>query len=136
MLIDLGLQLQNDSLKHKNEELSQSYKEKSRKHMQTQEMFDKMKRRSMLGQVQDAASDAVEHTFQASAAANRYVDRVGNQGQQRAPPPPLFPGQQVSNTLNQGVATTNMGPPSSNRETWGGFSSQGSNPSNASFEQC
>jgi E3 ubiquitin-protein ligase CCNP1IP1 len=95
--------------------------------MQTQEMFDKMKRRSMLGQVQDAASDAVEHTFLASAAANRYVDRVGDQAHQRVPPP-LFPSQQGPSKLNQDTSTTNIAPLTSGRETWGGFSSQGSNP--------
>ncbi|EPE28458.1 hypothetical protein GLAREA_09579 [Glarea lozoyensis ATCC 20868] len=130
-----NLQIQNDSLKLKNEELNNSYKEKSRKHMQTQEMFDKMKRRSMLGQVQDAASDAVENTIQASAAANRYVDRVNSQARQR-PVPPLFPNQQGSSVPNHGAGHTNMAPPTSNRETWGGFSSQGSNPHNPTLPQA
>jgi E3 ubiquitin-protein ligase CCNP1IP1 len=105
--------------------------------MQTQEMFDKMKRRTMLGQVQDAASDAVEHTIQASAAANRYVDRVDNQAHQRLPPPPLFSAQKGSSTLNQATGSTNMAPPNATRETWGGFSSQVSNPrTNTSIPQA
>jgi E3 ubiquitin-protein ligase CCNP1IP1 len=89
-----GMQGDQDSLRRKNEELIQSFREKNRKQLQTQELYDKLKRRAMLGQVQDAASDAVYHTIQASVAANRFVDRVGNQNQ-RPPQPPLFPNQQT-----------------------------------------
>jgi E3 ubiquitin-protein ligase CCNP1IP1 len=83
----------------------------------------------MLGQVQDAASDAVEHTIQASAAANRHVDRVDNRAHQHVPAPPLFSTQQGSSTLNQG--TGSMAPPIASQAqrqptTWDGFSSQGS----------
>ena len=61
-----GMQADQDNLKRKNEELTQVLREKSRKLLQTQELYDKLKRRAMLGQVQDAASDAVDETIQAS----------------------------------------------------------------------
>ncbi|KAI1763180.1 hypothetical protein GGR53DRAFT_531743 [Hypoxylon sp. FL1150] len=50
----------------KNEELTQAYKEKSRKCMQIQELYDKLKRKAMLGQMQNAAEDAADTTLNAS----------------------------------------------------------------------
>jgi E3 ubiquitin-protein ligase CCNP1IP1 len=77
MLTDgVDMQLDQENLKRKNEELIQAFREKSRKQLQTQELYDKLKRRAMLGQVQNAASDAVDHTIQASVTASRYVDRT------------------------------------------------------------
>jgi len=52
--------LDKDSLTRKNDELAQAYKEKSRKLLQTQELYDKLKRKAMLGQIQDAATDAAD----------------------------------------------------------------------------
>ncbi|RDL29719.1 Cyclin [Venustampulla echinocandica] len=96
-----NLQVELDGVRRKNEDLTQAMREKTRKHLQTQEMFDKLKRRSMLGQVQNAASDAVDDTIQASVAANRYADRIGNPNQ-RPPPPPLFAPQQTSSQQYSG----------------------------------
>lgn len=59
--------LDQDNLRRKNDELNQAYKDKSRKLLQTQELYDKLKRRAMLGQIQDAASDAVDTTLQGGA---------------------------------------------------------------------
>ncbi|KAI1307814.1 hypothetical protein F5Y03DRAFT_383711 [Xylaria venustula] len=53
-----------DDLRKKYEELLQTCKEKNRKLLQTQELYDKLKRKAMLGQVQDAAEDAVESSLQ------------------------------------------------------------------------
>ncbi len=61
--------------------------------MQTQELYDKLKRRAMLGQVQNAASDAVDYTIQASVAGNRFNDQISN-GNQRQRQPPLFSAEQ------------------------------------------
>lgn len=55
--------LDQESLRRKNNELSLAYKEKSRKLLQTQELYDKLKRKAMLGHIQDAASDAVDNTL-------------------------------------------------------------------------
>ncbi|KAI1383602.1 uncharacterized protein F4822DRAFT_434715 [Hypoxylon trugodes] len=52
-----------DSLRRKYDELSQAYKEKNRKLLQVQELYDKLKRKAMLGQLQDAAEDAVDSTL-------------------------------------------------------------------------
>jgi E3 ubiquitin-protein ligase CCNP1IP1 len=128
------MQVDQDGLRRKNEEIMQAYREKSRKYLQTQELYDKLKRRAMLGQVQDAASDAVNHAIQASVTANRFVDRAGNQNQRpQPPPPPLFSDHQSSGMQNSGQVGgvgTNIAPQfdrNGNAEaTWAGFSSQGS----------
>ncbi|KAI1425373.1 hypothetical protein F5Y12DRAFT_784650 [Xylaria sp. FL1777] len=59
-----------DELRKKYEELLQTCKEKNRKLLQTQELYDKLKRRAMLGQVQDAAEDAVESSLQVPISSN------------------------------------------------------------------
>ena len=65
LIFATGMQTDQENLKRKNEELTQVLREKSRKLLQTQELYDRLKRRAMLGQVQDAASDAVDDTIQA-----------------------------------------------------------------------
>lgn len=80
--------LDQETLRRKNEELSTAYKEKSRKLLQMQELYDKLKRKAMLGHIQDAASDAVETTLQGSVTAGPqkhpldYVEYEGNHEQQ------------------------------------------------------
>lgn len=120
-----------DNLRRKNEELIQAFREKSRKLLQTQELYDKLKRRDMLGQVQNAASDAVDHTIQASVTANRFNDRLENQNQ-RPIQPPRFSGTQNTGMQYSGMApaggSSAMGPPTGRAGngdgTWAGFSSQ------------
>ncbi|TVY33995.1 E3 ubiquitin-protein ligase [Lachnellula subtilissima] len=107
-----NMQVDQDSFRRKNEELFQALREKTRKHLQTQELYDKLKRRAMLGQVQNAASDAVDQTIQASVTANRYTDRLEEQNQH--PPQPHFTNQQSISLQNSGPLDDgrNMGPPS------------------------
>ncbi|KAI1369324.1 hypothetical protein F5Y08DRAFT_352079 [Xylaria arbuscula] len=59
-----------DELRKKYEELLQTCKEKNKKLLQTQELYDKLKRKAMLGQVQDAAEDAVESSLQIPSLEN------------------------------------------------------------------
>ena len=130
LTIGADLQIDQDSLRRKNEELFQAYRDKSSKQTQIQELYDKLKRRSMLGQVQNAASDAVDHTIQASVTANRFVDRVGNQNQR--PLPPLFSNDQSTGMQHPGQGREGGSyavPPLSrngNLEApWAGFNNQG-----------
>jgi E3 ubiquitin-protein ligase CCNP1IP1 len=122
------MKVDHDSLRRKNEELALAFREKSRKHLQTQELYDKLKRRAMLGQVQEAALDAVDHTIQASVAGNRFTDRVSNEPQR--PPPPLFSNEQHSTIHNLGTQVHSseapMGMERASAGGWAGFSSQGS----------
>jgi len=128
------MQVDQETLRRKNEELIQAVREKSRKQLQTQELYDKLKRRAMLGEVQNAALDAVDHNIQASVTANRFVDRVDNENQPHRPPPlPLFSNQQTSGMQHPGLdpgnglnRTVHNGRNGHAEDTWAGFSSQGS----------
>ena len=123
------MQVDQDSLRRKNEEIIQALREKTRKHLQTQELYDKLKCKGQMGQIQEAAMDAADHTIQASFMANHYTNRVGNDTQ-RVPPPPLFTAppsnrrpnipQNITNITSQ---TSRVGAPT---HGWAGFSSQGS----------
>ncbi|CZR63206.1 related to lactose regulatory protein [Phialocephala subalpina] len=136
-----NIQVDQDTLRRRNEELNQAFREKSRKQMQTQELYDKLKRKAMLSQVQEAALDAVDHTVQASAIGNRFVDRVGNQPQNQPQPQrqpaPLFSNQPSGAMQRPGMiggGGTTMGPPITQprpgENAWAGFSSQGSSQQN------
>jgi E3 ubiquitin-protein ligase CCNP1IP1 len=128
-----GMQADQDNLKRKNEELTQVLREKSRKLLQTQELYDKLKRRAMLGQVQDAASDAVDDTIEASTTAKRFVDRVRAENQ-RPNSHPIYQSEQNGIMQNAGRSLStgmNMGPPPMSRSgtadgTWSLSSNQGS----------
>lgn len=63
MLIVVALDLDQEALRKRNDELSQAFKEKNKKLLQTQELYDKLKRRAMIGQMQDAAEDAVDSSL-------------------------------------------------------------------------
>ena len=114
-----------DNLRKKNEELSQAFREKNRKYLQSQEQYDKLKRSTMLGQVQNAAFDAVEQAVQASATVERFTDRLEN-----SRPEPNMYHQQMGGIQNSSAARggTTMGPPPIRRSSgdhWAGLSSQG-----------
>ncbi|RSL55603.1 hypothetical protein CEP54_009304 [Fusarium duplospermum] len=61
-----GMAAEQDALKRKNDEIGQALKEKSRRVNQLQELYDKVKRKAELGQIQRAAEDAVDSTLEAS----------------------------------------------------------------------
>lgn len=74
------MSLDQEMLQRKNEELSLAYKEKNRKLLQTSELYDKLKRKAMLGHIQDAASEAVDTTLHAGLALGSHpMDRSENQ---------------------------------------------------------
>lgn len=131
----IDMAMDQDVLRRKNEDLSQNVREKNRKLLQTQELYDKLKRRDMLGQVQNAASDAVDHTIHASVTANRLADRAANQnhGQRLAPLPPSIGTQnsaiQYPAMGHAGGGGPSMAPPTSRTGSgngnWVGLSGPG-----------
>lgn len=75
------MSLDQEALRRKNEELSMAYKEKNRKLLQTQELYDKLKRKAMLGHIQDAALDAVDNTLHGGQVGGSHsIDRTEDQG--------------------------------------------------------
>ncbi len=90
--------IEQDNFRKKSEGLAQAYKEKSRKLLQTQEMYDRLKRQVEMGHIQRAASDAVDSRFHVLPAAGlhstdppqqntRHQDQ--HQHQSGMPPPHL-----------------------------------------------
>lgn len=55
---------EHDALRRKNEELIHAHREKNKKLLQTQELYDKVKRKAEMTQIQRAASDAVDSSLQ------------------------------------------------------------------------
>jgi E3 ubiquitin-protein ligase CCNP1IP1 len=128
LIFAIDMTVDQDNLRRKNEELVQAFREKSRKQLQTQELYDKLKRRAMLGQVQNAASDAVDHTIQASVTANRLVARYGNQNQPTSQDA-VFPQQRATGAhFPSVVPEVEMGPPigrvGNGDAAWSVFNSQ------------
>lgn len=130
MTIDLN------NAQKQNYELAQSLQAKSKQQAHTQELYDKLKRRDQMSQVQNAASDAVDQTIQGSATANGYSDhfRKANEPPLRSPvfaslrgnsmrPPPVptsmpLPGMAGRTGLNNGW----IGLPSQGNNSQGNFS--------------
>lgn len=62
-LINAGMTASRDVLQRKNDELAEAFRDKSRKLFQTQELYTKVKRKAELGQIERAASDAVDSSI-------------------------------------------------------------------------
>ncbi|KAK8042812.1 hypothetical protein PG994_013295 [Apiospora phragmitis] len=94
-------------LRDKNAELAQAYKDKNRKLLQVQELYDKLKRKAMLGQIQDAAEDAIDSNFRPDVAIDGGVHAYGDDDPNVAPfyqgqgAPYGRPGRQLSDTTNR-----------------------------------
>ncbi|KAK2754791.1 hypothetical protein FQN54_006684 [Arachnomyces sp. PD_36] len=58
------MQLGQDQLHKKNQELVEMYREKSKKHTQVTNLYNLLKSRAMRSQIQSAASDSVAHTLE------------------------------------------------------------------------
>ncbi|KAI0203860.1 hypothetical protein F4808DRAFT_476218 [Astrocystis sublimbata] len=72
-----GAEAERDEFRKKYEELIQTCKDKNKKLLQTQELYDRLKRKAMLGQVQDAAEDAVESTLHPSLGGSQEAEHQG-----------------------------------------------------------
>ncbi|KAM4055672.1 zinc-RING finger domain-containing protein [Hirsutella rhossiliensis] len=76
---------EHDGMRRKNEELAQAYRDKSRKLLQTQELYDKAKRKAEMGQIQRAASDAVDSTLLAEPQSQRTAGAFDGYHPQQEP---------------------------------------------------
>ena len=57
------MQIDQDRLKAENKNLVTAYREKSRKHQQTQELYDRLKRKDMAAATQSAAFESVDEVL-------------------------------------------------------------------------
>jgi E3 ubiquitin-protein ligase CCNP1IP1 len=109
-----------EALRRKNDELAQAYKDKSRKLLQTQELYDKAKRKSEIGMLQRAASDAVDSTLSGAHLHNRREEGspvVQNDSLHSMPPPSS--SSRVDNAgMNTGIQRTSVRP-SGDGPSWG-----------------
>lgn len=120
------MEIDQDNLRRKNDELAQAYGQKSRLHNQTQELYDKLKRKAMLGQVQTAALDAVDYAIQPSAISTHYGVRGGslNHGEAQLDP---FPDRSQIPSISSSITPSFTQPPavaSQLGDTWAGFGNQ------------
>ncbi|KAH7260611.1 hypothetical protein B0J15DRAFT_288839 [Fusarium solani] len=97
-----GMTAEQNALRRKNEEISQAYKEKARKVLQLQELYDKVKSRAELGQIQKAASDAVDLTLETTSQPNQGI--AGNNGVPESDNTPAFSQRRANGSgMNTGM---------------------------------
>ncbi|MCJ1381125.1 hypothetical protein MMC17_004234 [Xylographa soralifera] len=89
------LHMEQDSLKTENTKLAIAFRDKSRKHQQTQELYDRLKRKEMTAATQSAAFDSVDEALQ--SVSNRQ-DPEGLVNQFHAGISPLRQHQDAYNT--------------------------------------
>jgi E3 ubiquitin-protein ligase CCNP1IP1 len=87
-----------DALQQKNNELAGAYQDKSRKLFQTQELYNKVKKRAELSQIEQAAFDAVD-------SSTRSVPQLStsNQASSQFRPHSLNGDNERSFPLNRGL---------------------------------
>ncbi|TQV93023.1 NEDD8-activating enzyme E1 regulatory subunit [Cordyceps javanica] len=68
-----GLTTENEDSRKKNEELSKAYKEKNRQLSQTQELHDKLRHTVEMGNIQRAATDAIDSRFQQQPSSRHFA---------------------------------------------------------------
>lgn len=87
-----------DALQRKNDELAGAYQDKSRKLFQTQELYNKVKKKAELSQIEQAAFDAVDNSTRSvpqlsnsKQASNIFRPHSLNGDNERNFPPNLRP---------------------------------------------
>lgn len=73
----LAMQIDQDKLRSENNNLIVAFREKSRKHQQTQELFNRLKRKEMTSATQSAAVDSVDEVL--GSFQNRQGQSIPNQ---------------------------------------------------------
>ncbi|KAL9119570.1 MAG: hypothetical protein Q9187_003876 [Circinaria calcarea] len=68
-----AMQIDQDKLKTENANLAAAYREKARKHQQTQELYDKVRRKEMTAITQSAAYDTVDEVLQSVTGNQAHV---------------------------------------------------------------
>ena len=72
------MQIDQERLKSENTNLVAAFREKNRKHQQTQELYDRLKRREMTAVTQSAAFDSVDEVLGNVSSQQRYSNPQHN----------------------------------------------------------
>ena len=67
------MQIEQDRLKQENSQLVTAFREKSRKHLQTQELYDRLKRKEMTAATQSAAFESVDEVLGNVSSQQRFI---------------------------------------------------------------
>lgn len=79
------MQMEQDRLKSENQNLVTAFREKSRKHQQTQELYDRLKRKEMTAATQSAAFESVEDVL-GNTSSRHAMDNSAIPQHHRSPP--------------------------------------------------
>ena len=99
--IMIDVQMDQDKLKTENANLMNAFREKSRKHQQTQELYDRLKRKEMTAATQSAAFESVDEVLE--AASSRQGIGSGGHAQPFQRPPSVFEQYMTGQNLPNGV---------------------------------
>ena len=79
------MQIDQDRLKVENKNLVTAFREKSRRHQQTQELYDRLKRKEMTAAAQSAAFESVDEVLGNIPGRQGFVPSQHNAAAPRAP---------------------------------------------------
>lgn len=79
------MQMEQDRLKTENHNLVSAFREKSRKHQQTQELYDRLKRKEMTAATQSAAFESVDDVL-GNVSSRHAINNSANPQHHRSPP--------------------------------------------------
>ena len=89
-LASVDMQIENERLRNDNSNLVAAIREKSRKHQQTQELYDRLKRKEMTAATQSAAYDSLDDVLGAASS----IQGLGHSAETRPTQPTLLPRDQ------------------------------------------
>lgn len=102
LILELDMQIDQDRLKNENRDLVAAYREKNRKHQQTQELYDRLKRKEMTAVTQTAAFDSVDEVLANVSGQPRFSNPQHNLAMPRSQAQRGFlPGQVDHNGIEQ-----------------------------------
>ncbi|KAL8830451.1 MAG: hypothetical protein Q9170_005734 [Blastenia crenularia] len=115
-----GLQIDREKLQSENNSLVSAFREKSRKHQQTQELYDRLKRKEMTAATQSAAFESVDEVL---GNINGRAGQMQNMHQQSASRQNtgFAAGLSHNPTPSRRVPLGNMSASNVNRSNYGGY---------------
>ena len=102
------IQTENDRIRNDNGKLVVAFREKSRKHQQTQELYDRLKRKEMTTTTQSAAFDSVEDVLGVRSSRMGAIPSTGVHEPQQTPQAPEQRRFPTHDTGFNGVPQSNL----------------------------